>query len=345
MRFIDATTIDRVLDMPSCIRAVEEAFRARGEGRPAPSAMLGMPLHGGIIHAKIAMLELSRSYVAAKVNANFPDNPRARGLPTVQGVLTLFDGTNGSPLVLMDSAAITTLRTAAASAVAASYLARADARVATFVGCGVQARAHLTALRRVRAIGSVFAVDAVPNAAAAFCRFARDECGIQAAIPESRRAALRESHVIVTTTPSRSAVLDVQDVSPGAFVAAVGADNEHKQEISPALMKASAIIADDIEQCAHSGDLHHALAANAMQFEDVRASLQARCIDVDMPNLPWWPPSTCSQPRGRELAAQHLLPTSRAPVRRSVSSGTRNFAARSRARPLGPPARRSTAWR
>src|SRR5689334_19407979 len=152
MRVLDRETVVRLLDMPSCIHAVEQAFRARGDGRMAPSAMSGLELGSGTIHAKMAALSLSRSYAAAKVNANFPRNPMEHNLPTIQGVLILFDGTNGLPLAVMESASITTIRTAAASAVAASFLARADASTVTFIGCGVQARAHLDALRHVRTL-------------------------------------------------------------------------------------------------------------------------------------------------------------------------------------------------
>ena len=105
---LDASEIIRLLDMASCIRAVEAAFRARGEGRPVPSAALGFPLDGGSLHVKVASLDLSRPYVVAKVNANFPRNPEERKLPTIQGALVLLDATCGTPLAVMDSAPITT---------------------------------------------------------------------------------------------------------------------------------------------------------------------------------------------------------------------------------------------
>ena len=273
MRVFDAESVLRLLDMPSCIRAVERAFRARGEGRPAPSAMSGLELRGGSLHAKMASLELSRPYVAAKMNANFPRNPVEHKLPTIQGVVILFDGTNGVPLAVMDSASITTLRTAAASAVAVSLLARADASTATFVGCGVQARAHLEAIHHVRPLRRIFAIDTRPTIAGEFSVLARDSYGMEVTVGSSLAAATRGSDIVVTTTPSRSALLDVADVCPGTFVAAVGADNEHKQEIAPALLHAATVVVDDLEQCAHFGDLHHALAAGVMRREDVRASL------------------------------------------------------------------------
>ena len=273
MRVLDCDTVVRLLDMPSCIRAVEEAFRARGEGRPTPSAMAGLELAHGTLHAKMASLELPRLYVAAKVNANLPDNPIEHKLPTIQGVLVLFDGANGVPLAVMDSAPITMLRTAATSAVAAALLARADASTVAFVGCGVQARAHLDALRHVRTIRRVYAVDRDRDAAEEFSVFARAVGDAEVTVASSIAAAARASDIVVTTTPSQRALLDIGDVSPGAFVAAVGADNEHKQEIAPALLRAAAVVVDDLDQCARFGDLHHALAAGIMGREGVRASL------------------------------------------------------------------------
>ena len=273
MRVLDRETVIRLLDMPSCIRAVARAFRARGAGSTAPSAMAGLELDNGTVHAKMAALSLSHPYAAAKVNANFPRNPSEHNLPTIQGVLILFDGTNGVPLAVMDSASITTIRTAAASAVAASLLARTDATTATFIGCGVQARAHLEALRHVRTITRVFASDTRPAVAEEFSILARAAGMADVTVASSIAPAARASDIIVTTTPSQRAVLDIGDVSPGVFIAAVGADNEHKQEIAPALLRAAAVVVDDLDQCARFGDLHHALAAGVMRREDVRASL------------------------------------------------------------------------
>jgi alanine dehydrogenase len=273
MRLLDASDVIRLLDMPSCIRAVEDAFRLRGEGRPTPSAMVGLELEHGTLHAKMASLSSPRTYVAAKVNANFPRNPIVHQLPTIQGVLVLFDGTNGRPLALMDSAAITTLRTAAVSAVAAKWLARADAATVTFVGCGVQARAHLSALRHVRRLERIFAIDPRAEATHDFCSFAVTECEIEAVTPTSLGDATTQSGIIVTTTPSQSPILDVEHVAPGTFVAAVGADNERKQELSVSLLRAAIVVVDDLEQCARYGDLHHALAAGVLARRDVRGSL------------------------------------------------------------------------
>ena len=265
--------VERLLDVNSCINAVENAFRMRGEGHPSPSGVLGVHVSGGGFHAKAAYLELSRPYFVVKVNANFPGNPATHALPTIQGVLVLFDASDGVPLAVMDSMAITTLRTAAASAVAARFLSLPDARTATFVGCGVQGRAHVAAIAAVRQLERVHLFDVDKRKADTLAAQLRAHSPFDISVASDLRAATRASDIIVTSTSSTKAFLGLDHLSPGAFVAAVGADNEHKQELDVALFRESAVIVDDLEQCAAIGELHHAIAAGVVTRIDVRATL------------------------------------------------------------------------
>jgi alanine dehydrogenase len=271
--------VQRLLDPAACVAAVEAAFRMRGSGTAIPSAILGLPVADGGFHAKAAVMPGRRPYFAAKVNANFPANPARHRLPTIQGVLALFDATTGAPLALMDSIAITILRTAAATAVAARYLTRVDANTVTIVGCGAQALAQLVALRTVRPIARVFAHDIDTALRADFAQAATGILGIPVLAVDDLARAMLASDIIVTCTTSRRAFLGAEHVSPGAFIAAVGADNEEKQEIDPRLLAASAVVVDSLEQCAAIGDLHHAIAAGAMSTTDVRAELGDVIVD------------------------------------------------------------------
>src|SRR5262249_10911957 len=234
---------------------------------------LSFPYNGGGFHIKAAGLDLARSYFAAKINGNFAENPQRHGLPAIQGVIALCDTENGSPLALLDSIAITIARTGAATAVAAKYLARPDSRVATICGCGNQGRVEVRAFLKVCPIEGVFAYDADPSRAALFA----DELGrsLTAQIEPARTLSesLRESDVIVTCTPSRSAFVRPEDVAAGTFVAAVGADSSEKQELDPQLLAASKIVVDLRDQWAEIGELHHALAAGLVRLEDVHAEL------------------------------------------------------------------------
>ena len=272
-RLFTRSDVERLLDIRSCISAVETAFRLRGSGASSPSAVLGVHVDGGGFHAKAAYLELARPYFALKVNANFPGNPAAHSLPTIQGVLVLFDATRGVPLAVMDSASITTLRTAAASAVAADHLARADAHTATFVGCGVQARAHVAAIAEVRELRQVYVFDVDEERASRFATELRERYAFGVTAVLALDDATRASEIIVTTTPATEPFLGVDMVSPGAFIAAVGADNEHKRELELSLLREAAVVVDDLDQCATIGDLHHAIESGVLTRGDVRATL------------------------------------------------------------------------
>ena len=180
--------------------------------------------------------ESGGQWFAVKVNANFPGNPRPRGLPTIQGALLLMDAVSGEPRALMDSASLTALRTAAATAVAVRWLARPDAVTATLVGCGVQGRAHLDFLAAAMPnLRLLRLCDADSGALCAALAIATT-LGIAAEATDDHAAACRASDVCITCTPSRRPLLDAGDVSPGAFVAGVGADNEEKHELAPGLL-------------------------------------------------------------------------------------------------------------
>jgi len=261
-----------LLTLDECIAAVEHAFALQAEGKALGPGVLALHAASGGFHVKAAGLPLGRFYVAAKVNANFPDNA-ARGLPTIQGVVVLSDGETGQLLALMDSMEITVLRTGAATAVAARYLARPDARVATIVGCGRQGRIQLAALASVRKLERVYAVDRIASISRQFAHRMSAELGVDVRPVAGLAEASRQSDLWVTCTPSRSPLLRREDVAPGAFVAAVGADNEHKQELDPGLLAAASVVVDSLEQCAVIGDLHHALRSGAMSLTDVHAEL------------------------------------------------------------------------
>lgn len=262
-----------LLTLDECISAVETAFSLQAEGRAVGPGALGLHVPGGGFHVKAAGLRLQRFYVAAKLNANFPANPSRRGLPTIQGVVVLSDGETGQPLALMDSMEITRLRTGAATAVAARHLARADARVATVVGCGRQGQIQLAALARVRRLERAYAIDVDPAVAGPFAEAMSRLLGVDVRPAVAVTDVVPRSDICVTCTPSREPILRRADVAPGTFIAAVGADNDDKQELEPALIAASTVIVDSLEQCAMIGDLHHALAQGLLTTSDVHANL------------------------------------------------------------------------
>ena len=277
VRLLGAKEVSRVLPMRECVEALALAF-AESAHAPVRSFVGGVAAAEGKFHIKAALREGERALFVAKTNANFPGNP-ARGLPTIQGVLALFDAENGRLLALMDSGSITAIRTAAATAVAAKFLAPADARSLAIVGCGTQALQHVRAIREVRGITEVRALDLDRAAAEKLARVVKDECGIDAEAFDDLRAATGDADIVVTLTSSRRAFLRRDDVRAGAFVAGVGADSPDKSELDPALLAGARIIVDDLDQCAEMGDLHHAIAAGRLAKSDVAGTLAGVAAD------------------------------------------------------------------
>jgi len=266
-----ATIAARVAPL-AYVAAVRRAFLALADARVDVPPVAHVPGFGGGIHLKSARGLDAPRRIAIKLNANFPDNPARLGLPTIQGVIALFDADCGRLLALMDSVEVTAQRTAAATAVAASCLARPDARRLALIGCGIQARYHLDTLRATMPIVSVSCQDLDPDAAHMLAAYARS-LGLDASVARTPAEAARAADIVVTCTPSQAPLLDVGDVRAGSFVAGVGADAPHKHELAPGLLRVARVVPDVLAQAVHMGDLHHALAAGAMRIEEVHGDL------------------------------------------------------------------------
>lgn len=256
------------------IRVVEAAFRALAGGDMQSLPVGHIPGEGGAFHVKAAVSGKSSRRAAIKINGNFPDNPRERGLPTIQGCIVLTDAEDGRLLALMDSIEITAQRTAAASAVAARYLARRDASTIAFVGCGTQARYHLRALLALDEfpIRAMRCFDIDRAGAEHLCLLGAAH-GLDAIVTNSPGETCREADIVMTCTPADTPVVRPADVRPGTFIAAVGADSPAKCEIAPELMAAARVVPDITTQAATMGDLRTAIQSGSMGLSDVHAEL------------------------------------------------------------------------
>jgi ornithine cyclodeaminase/alanine dehydrogenase-like protein (mu-crystallin family) len=265
--------IESLLSLRDCIDAVDEIFRLQGQEKiPAPG-ILGVRAPDGGLHVKAGLLPGDRNYLVAKLNANFPGNNAHFGLPTIQGVIAVFDAENGVPLAILDSTDITLKRTAAASAVAAKYLARKDSSVATICGCGQQGRAQLRAVLLILPLTKIYTFDLDEPAAINYRNELSPELKIDIELVRDLPSAIQKSDVCITCTTANKSFVRKEDVSPGTFIAAVGADNEDKQKIDPALIASGKVVADSLEQSCAIGDVHYAIARGLMRKEGVYAEL------------------------------------------------------------------------
>jgi ornithine cyclodeaminase/alanine dehydrogenase-like protein (mu-crystallin family) len=265
--------IAALMDPSAYLAAVEQGFRSYARGDAFVPMPMHIPVQDGGFHAKGARVLLDRPYVAVKVNGNLPRNPQRTGLPTIQGVLLLCDANDGSVLAVMDSMEITLKRTAAATALAARYLARADASSVAICGCGEQGRAQLAALAEVASVKRVLAWDIEMDRARGFAHDMREALALEVTPVDDVRTAALGSDIIVTATSSQTPFLAKELVSAGTFVAAVGADSPEKNELSPDLLAGAKIVVDVLAQCVVMGDLHHAIDAGRVEASDVYADL------------------------------------------------------------------------
>jgi len=271
---LSQTDVAALLTLDECIEAVEDAFRAYAEGRTLAPALMHIEAARGEFHIKAGGLpDNATSYFGLKVNGGFFQNPVSNGLPAIQGIIYLADAETGRPVAIMDSIHITTLRTGAATAVAARYLAREDASVVTICGAGRQGRIQLASLSRVRPIKHAYVWDRTPARAAVMSLEMSASLGIRVTTVGTIAAGSLESDIVVTCTASRAPLLGRDEIKPGTFIAAVGADSPDKRELDPQLVAKSTVVTDITAQCAAVGELHHAIDADLMRLGDVHAEI------------------------------------------------------------------------
>lgn len=260
------------LDAVAC---VENAFKALATLPVAmpPIMRLDIPEHHGEVDVKTAYVPGIDGF-AIKISPGFFDNPKI-GLPSTSGMMVLLSARTGQvEALLLDNGYLTDVRTAAAGAVAAKHLSRADSSIAAIFGAGVQARLQLEALMLVRPVAEarIWARDGVKAAAAA--ADLRERLGILVRYEPEPDRAVAGADIIVTTTPATEPVLKAAWLWPGQHITAMGSDAEHKNEIEPAIVaRAGLYVADSLAQTRRLGELHHAIAAGLVKADAELAEL------------------------------------------------------------------------
>ena len=273
MRVLGREDLERLLTPADVVGAVELAFRehAAGRARTLPRAVL--PMRGtGLFLAMVGSLPRQRALgtkLVTVVEAN-----RGRGLPTLHATYLLTDPVTGVPLALMEAGFLTAIRTGAASALAARYLARRDSKVVACFGAGIQARYQLLCLQAVLPVERVTVVGRSPERARAFADRMARELGIPVVASRDRRAAVAGADVVTCATTSPTPVFDGRDIRPGTHVDAVGAFRPATREVDTGLVRRAHVVVDTYEGgWEEAGDLLIPLKARAITRRHVRAEL------------------------------------------------------------------------
>jgi len=236
------------LTMKEIIDAVEDVFREKGLGRVEMPPKPGIhPKGDAFIHAMPAYIPRLKS-AGIKWVSGYPENYKL-GLPYITGLLILNDPETGVPLCVMDCTWITAMRTGAATAVAAKYLARRDSETMGILGCGVQGRSNLEALLIVlKDLRNVKAYDINRENLRRYVDEMTEKHGVNVIPVDSPREAVEDCDVVVTAGPIRknpNPVIEASWFSDGGFACALDFDSYWKPEAMHSMDK---FCTDDIEQ-------------------------------------------------------------------------------------------------
>jgi ornithine cyclodeaminase/alanine dehydrogenase-like protein (mu-crystallin family) len=236
--------------MKEIIDAVEIGFREHGNGKVEMPPKPGVHTQpDAFIHAMPAYIPALHS-VGVKWVSGYPDNYK-RGLPYITGLLILNDEVTGIPLAVMDCTWITAIRTGAATAVAAKYLARPESESIGILGCGVQGRSNLEALNVLFKIKRVVAYDTLPDQVKRFAQFARERFGFDVVKAKTAHEAVDGLDMIVTAGPilhKPHATIKAGWMKPGAFASLVDFDSYWE---GAAMKETNKFCTDDVPQLEH----------------------------------------------------------------------------------------------
>jgi ornithine cyclodeaminase len=247
---------------------IEAGFVAYSRGRAVvpPVGELVFDDPPGDVHIKYGYIRGGEVYVI-KIASGFPGNPRL-GLPSGDGLMLVFDLKTGAlQAVLLDEGYLPNVRTAAAGAVVAKYLAPRRVTAVGILGAGVQGRMQLDLLRRVRSFDRAIVWGISDEELAAY---RRDMGSPGLAILTTRRAeeVAAAANLIVTCTPSTSPLLKAEWIRPGTHITAVGSDTAEKQELDAAILaRADRVVVDSLSQSELRGEVFKAVSAGAIGRE------------------------------------------------------------------------------
>lgn len=267
LRFVSSEELQSAELMAACISAIEG--RLAGGWDVTEPARSSHNIGGGQL---LLMPGWDATCLAVKINTLLPDGDRS-DRPRVQGIFVVFELPGMAPVLVVDAAGVTALRTPAVSGVATKHLARPDASRLVVFGTGPQAVRHIEAMRIVRDIDCVGIVSRTPESAQ---RLAAELCrsGITAAAVSAD--AVAEADIVCTCTTSRVPVFDGSLLQDGVHVNAIGSHEPTVRELDDATFAGASVIVDSVDMALReAGDVIMALEAGALPDADALVPLSS----------------------------------------------------------------------
>jgi ornithine cyclodeaminase len=280
MLILNAVDVRRALPMSLAIDAMKQAFAAFSDGKAVVPPRIHLPItrHSGVSLIMPSFVDgdgAADQALATKVVSLFDGN-RARGLARIQAAVVVFEPDTGRPFALLDGAALTAIRTAAACGAATDLLARRDCRTLALFGAGVQARTQLEAICTVRPIEQVRIVGRDPGKVAAMIREFQNHPVVRGALiaANSPRQALQDADVVCAATTSPMPLFADTDLKPGAHLNAIGSYTPQACEVPAETVRRARVIVDSRQAAwEEAGDLIQPLRAGLIGLDHIHAEL------------------------------------------------------------------------
>jgi ornithine cyclodeaminase len=274
MLVLSEKQVQSLIDLDELIAALEQAHIQYSTGKAIMPVRLVVPLPQiqGRITSMPGYLNEDKT-LGMKVVTYFQDNPK-QNLPAILATIMLFSSDTGKMIAAMDGGYITAIRTACASALATRTLANANTPVLGILGAGVQARAHIQALTRVRKLSRIKLYSPSGTSARRIKEDLEKPWGLAIEVVDSAQAAVRDSDLLVTVTTAKAPIVQAEWLKPGVHINAVGSHRPDLREIDGATMKRAKVVVDSHDAVmAECGDILLALKEQSIGAADIHGEI------------------------------------------------------------------------
>lgn len=261
--------------MKEVIGTVEEAYAAFNSDKvEQPNyTSIHLPPPRGEIDFKLGYNKTNEMISMKASSGGFIENQAAHGVPSGMGTILLFDARSCALICIMDGSLITGLRTGAAGAVSVKALARRGAKKITSIGTGNQARMQIRAIKEIMEIEEIHAWDSAPNTLSKYKRDIETEFGISVIRANSKKEAVEQADILITTTRGKGSLVEAAWVKPGTHIVAIGTDQQGKQELDPEIFRNAKVVVDSIAQCTEKGETWHPLNKKVISIDDIHGEI------------------------------------------------------------------------
>jgi len=283
VKVLNQKVLEEVLEMPMVIEAIEQVYTLKTEEKTTLFPMVFHEFNPGVADMDIKSGHLKGADIFGLKLVSWYGENKDKGLPLLIGTTMIFDANTGVPLAILNADHITGMRTGAAGAIGAKYLAKKDSTTMLMVGTGHIAQFEIAAtLHAVPSIEKVIVHD--PMSAETTHKYIetiaqklKDNFSIDKDIifeaGTDLESAVKSSDVIITATPSRQPMILKDWVQPGTHISCVGADMEGKQEIDEMLFKDNIVVVDDINQAINVGETEKAYKTGIISETDIYSEM------------------------------------------------------------------------